>query len=406
MTGTDVATPMAQLPAHLQGQIGKEDFDEFAGGVTSSFPMITYRGRVWRVKKSGEEQIYLNEKQEAVQSVEIVFLKSNPVPSKVHYEDKYKEGDSGPPRCWSAGGVKPDSNVTDPIHPVCSTCPNNVWGSKITEAGKPTRACSDVRRTAVAMAWQLAEVEAGTRAPTDVDVFLLRVPPASLNPLKDYAEKVLQPKGIAPYMLVTQVGFDNTVSYPKLTFKALRFLDGQEFAVASTLRNGPETGRILQESTEMASNDEAGTTVGQAEVSAAPAQPAAEVQTPAPAPSSKPAAKPTPVEEEEMFSDMLNDIAPPAEPPRAADVETAAEVVEDIAPAPPAPEPVKESAPVEATRSCPSTPRCRLPLLRTMVTIWKRCSTLSWVELLAGRVCALSAPALFTGRRAWTYKNS
>lgn len=345
MTGTEVANPTAQLPAHLQGVVGNEDFDEFAGGVTSGFPMITYRGRVWRVKKSGEEQIYLNDKQEAVQSVEVVFLKSNPVPSKVHYEDKYKEGDSGPPRCWSAGGIKPDANVTDPIHPVCATCPNNVWGSKVTEAGKPARACSDVRRTAVAMAWQLAEVEAGTRAPTDVDVFLLRVPPASLNPLKDYAELILKPKGIAPYMLVTQVGFDNTVSYPKLTFKAFRFLEGQEFAVASTLRNGPDTGRILQESTEMASDDEAGTTAGQGQVSAAPAQPAAEAQTPAPASSPKPKA-PTPVEEEEMFSDMLADVAPAPAPARAADVETAAEVVEDIAPAPPPPAPVKESAPV------------------------------------------------------------
>lgn len=346
MTGTEVASPVAQLPAHLQGQIGQADFDEFAGGVTSGFPMITYRGRVWRVKKGGEEQIYLNQQQEAVQSIEIVFLKSNPVPSKVHYEDKYKEGDSGPPRCWSAGGIKPDANVTDPIHPVCATCPNNVWGSKITEAGKPARACSDVRRTAVAMAWQLAEVEAGTRSPTDVDVFLLRVPPASLNPLKDYAEITLKPKGIAPYMLVTQVGFDNTVSYPKLTFKAFRFLETQEFAVASTLRGGAETGRILQEATEMApDDDEAGTTAGQSNVSAAPAQPAADAQTPAPASSPKPK-PPTPVEEEEMFSDMLADIAPAPPPARAADVETAAAVVEDIAPAPAPPPPVKESAPV------------------------------------------------------------
>lgn len=349
MTGTEVTSPVAQLPAHLQGVVGEAEFDEFAGGVTSGFPIITYRGRVWRVKAKGEEQIYLNEQQEAVQSVELVFLKSNPMPSKVHYEDKYKEGDNGPPRCWSAGGVKPDSNVVNPIHPVCATCPNNVWGSKITEAGKPARACSDVRRTAVAFAWQLAEVQAGTRSPTDVEVFLLRVPPASLNPLKDYAEQILKPKGIAPYMLVTKVGFDNTVSYPKLDFHAFRFLGDQEFAVASTLREGNEASRILQESTEMVTPDEGavGTTVGQDNVSAAPAQPAADVQTPAPAAPSKPK-PPTPVEEEEMFSDMLNDIAPAPPPARAADVETAAEQVVDIAPAPPPAPPPQAAAPVPA----------------------------------------------------------
>lgn len=354
MTSTAVANPVAQLPAHLQGVVGQAEFDEFAGGVTSGFPIITYRGRVWRVKKGGVEDIYLNEQQEAVQSVEVVFLKSNPMPSKVHYDDKYTEGDSGPPRCWSAGGIKPDANVTDPIHPVCATCPNNVWGSKITEAGKPARACSDVRRTAVSFAWQLAEVQAGTRSPTDVDVFLLRVPPASLNPLKDYAEMILKPKGIAPYMLVTRVGFDNAVSYPKLTFTAARFLGDQEFAVASTLRGGAESSRILQEATEMAPDDVAGTTAGQSDVSAAPAQAAAEAPAPAPATSPKKAAKPTPVEEEEMFSDMLADIAPAPPPARAADVETAAEAVVDIAPAPAPPPPPQESAPVAPTAAPPA----------------------------------------------------
>ena len=355
MTGTAVANPIAQLPAHLQGQVGQAEFDEFAGGVTSGFPMITYRGRVWRTKKGGIEDIYLNAQQEAVQSIEVVFLKSNPVPSKVHYEDKYTEGDSGPPRCWSASGIKPDANVTDPIHPVCSTCPNNVWGSKVTEAGKPARACSDVRRTAVAFAWQLAEVQAGTRSPTDVDVFLLRVPPASLNPLKDYAEMILKPKGIAPYMLVTKVGFDNAVSYPKLTFQAFRFLGDQEFAVASTLRGGAETGRILQESTEMVTPDDAaGTTAGLGDVPAAPLATAAAAEAPTPAPAASPpkkAAKPTPVEEEEMFSDMLQDIAPAPPPARAADVETAAEAVVDVAPAPPPPPAPKETAPVAPAAS-------------------------------------------------------
>lgn len=355
MTTAVVANQMAQLPAHLQGQVGQEEFDEFAGGVTSSFPIITYRGRVWRMKKGGEEVIYLNEQNEAVQSIEVVFLKSNPMPSKIHYEDKYTEGDSGPPRCWSAGGIKPDANVQNPIHPVCATCPMNVWGSKVTDAGKPARACSDVRRTAVAFAWQLAEVQAGTRSPTDVEVFLLRVPPASLNPLKDYAEQTLKPKGIAPYMLVTRIGFDNEVAYPKLTFKAFRFLDDQEFALASTLRNGTETARILQEATEMAAPDDAaGTTAGQSDVSAAPAQAPAEAPTPAPAASPTKAKAPTPVEEEEMFSDMLADIAPAPPIARAADVETAAELVEDIAPAPAAPPVLKEVAPVAAPAPAPA----------------------------------------------------
>lgn len=341
MTTTEVAQPIAGLPAHLQGVVTKEDFDEFAAGVTSAFPIISYRGRTWRVRKGGEEEIYLNEEQEAVQSIEIVFLRSNAQPSKVYYEAKYAEGDSGPPRCWSANGVKPDAGVTEPINPVCQTCPMNVWGSKTTEAGKPARACSDVRRSAVAFKHQLEAVAAGELSLDDIDTLLLRIPPATLNPLKDYVEKTLKPKGVTPWMLVTKVGFDTEVSYPKLTFKGLRFLNTDEYAAAVALRNGEDARRILNEATENITNDAEGTTDSPGQVSGATAQAPAEAKTKAPSASPKM----QPVEEEELnFSEETEEIAPT--PPRAAAVEMEAEqapevTVDEIAPAP---APVKKKA--------------------------------------------------------------
>lgn len=342
MTGTEVAQPITGLPVHLQGVVTKGDFDEFAGGVTSAFPIISYRGRTWRVRKGGEEEIYLNEEQEAVQSIEIVFLRSNAQPSKVFYEAKYAEGDSGPPSCWSANGIKPDAGVTNPVNPVCQTCPNNVWGSKTTDAGKPARACSDVRRSAVAFKHQLEAVAAGELSLDDIDTLLLRIPPATLNPLKDYVEKTLKPKGITPWMLVTKVGFDTEVSYPKLTFKGLRFLNTDEYATAVTLRNGEDARRILNEATEnITDNDAEGITTGGGEVSGANAQAPAEAK--AKAPSASP--KMQPVEEEELnFSEETEEIAPA--PPRAAAVEAEAEqtpeaITDEIAPAP---APVKKKA--------------------------------------------------------------
>lgn len=329
MSGTAVAGVAAGLPAHLQGTVGKEEFDEFAGGVTSGFAVISYRGRTWRVKKGGEEQVYLNEEQEAVQSIAVVLVKSNKLPSKVFYESQYNEGDSGPPSCWSANGLKPDDGVESPVHPTCQACPNNAWGSKISENGNKTRACSDVRRCAVVFEHQLEEHVAGERDITDVDVMLLRIPPATLNPLKDYVEKTLKPKSIAPFMLITKVGFDTEVAYPKLTFRGLRFLSADEFAAISQLRDGEEARRILNESLENVTDDGEGTTGNGGEVPAGTAQTAAEAPTPAPSPSPKMEA----VEEEELtFSELVDDIAPA--PPRAADVETAAEAVEEIAIAP------------------------------------------------------------------------
>jgi hypothetical protein len=332
----DVVTAQSQLPAHLQGVVGTEVFDEFAGGVQSGFPVISYRGKVWRVRKGGEEQMHVDADNNALPTIEVILLRSNERPSKTHYDSGYTEGDQAKPRCWSSDGIKPDSGVPMPVSAMCAPCPMNVWGSKTTEQGKPSRACQDVRRCAVAMLYQLEEVAAGTRAQDDVDILLLRVPPASLNPLKDYAETVLKPKGIPPYVLSTKIGFNAEVAYPQFTFKGSRFLNEVEFEVASALRTSDEAKRVLNESLEL---DGAGTTEGQDQVAGA-GQPQADVAPSAPAPAAKPAKKaakpkPQPVAEDE--------------PPRAADIEAAAaqaETVDDIAAAPPpSPEPVTAAPP-------------------------------------------------------------
>lgn len=340
MTGQQVAKPVTALPAHLQDIVTPEAFEEFSGGVTSGFPVISYKGRTWRIRKGGEEQVYLNEQQEAIQSIEVVMLRSNPVPSKVHYDAKYVEGDQSPPRCWSADGAKPDSGVTNPIALACAGCPNNVWGSKVTDEGKKTRACSDVRRVAVAFMHQLEEVAAGQRTKDDIDVLLLRIPPATLNPLKDYAEKVLKPKGVPPYVLITRIGFDTEVAFPKLTFKAVRFLSKPEVDVALELRDSEDTRRILNEALEnVPVSDGEGTTASPVDVAGAGlAQPTAEAKVAAPSPSPK--LQPV---EEELFSVPVQDIAPV--PPRAAAVEADAENVVEAAPDEIAPPP---AAPVAA----------------------------------------------------------
>lgn len=301
-----------QLPAAVQkalAQVGKAAFDEFSKGVVSSFGVISYRGKTWRIRKSGEEQPYLDQNGDAVQSIEVVLVKSIEQLSKIHYDKRYSEGDESQPRCWSANGIKPDQSVQNPIHSNCAACPNNVWGSRITEDGKKARACSDVRRMAVVFKHHLEEAAAGFEPPP---VMLLRVPPASLNPLKDFVEKMLLPKGIPPFCIVTRVGFDTSVAYPKLTFKGTRFLNEREAEIVMELRESDEVRRILAESIE---NEEAGTPDASQAAAGPTTQPSAEAKAAAPAASpSKP--KLRPAEEEELNA-------------------TAAETIDDIAPAPP-----------------------------------------------------------------------
>lgn len=320
----DLTTTAAQLPAHLQGVVGQEVFDELSGGVSSGFPVISYKGKVWKVKSGGETQPYLNADGDPMPSLEVVMLRSNNLPSKTYYKGSYAEGDNSKPDCWSSDGVRPDSGVPQKVHELCASCPMNVWGSKQTDQGKSTKACQDVRRVAVAFLYQLEEVAAGKRDLKDVDVMLLRVPPASLNPLKDYAERVLKPKGIPYYVLATKIGFDAEAAYPKFTFKGLRFLNEDEFKASSELRESEEAKRVLNESAEYA---DAGNTGEGSEAGVAVAPAAPEAPTPAPA-KAKP--KPVPVEETAVAQEQA-----------AAEAET----VDEIAPAP---------APVAPPKSSPS----------------------------------------------------
>lgn len=246
----EVALAKQNLPAHLRQQVDQDALKEFSGGVQAGFPVISYRGKVWRVKISGDEQVYVDDDGDAIQNIEVVLIKSNPKLSKTYYKGKYSEGDNSKPQCWSSDGVRPDSDVPNPVNSLCDSCPMNVWGSRTTDEGKKTKACQDVRRCAVVFKHELEAVAAEEKELDEIPVMLLRIPPASLNPLKDYAERILAPKGAAPYMLITKIGFDTDASYPRLVFKGARWLSEDEFGAVEELRDSEVVRRILSTSAE------------------------------------------------------------------------------------------------------------------------------------------------------------
>lgn len=344
-----------QLPAHLRrgADTARAVSTELSAGVTAGFPIISYRGKVWRVRKGGEEVAYVDRNGDPIQSIELVFVKSNKMPSKTFYKGKYKEGDQSPPTCWSSDGIKPDAGVKEKQHASCAACPRNAWGSRITEDGKKGRECSDVRRMAVVFADELA------RKGADSHLFLMRVPPASLNPLKDYAEKVLGPAGVEYFAVATRVGFDSQASHPKLTFRvatkddAPRFLTEEEYEAVCTLRDSEDAHRILSESAELA---EAGTTGGD-EGTATAAE-----ETPAPASAPKTTSKPKarPADEEDVEVVPAPRAAAPAAP-------TDDEDDEEETPPPPPPKAKKKAAkppapaPADDDDEAPTAPAAAAP---------------------------------------------
>lgn len=235
----------AALPAAIQRltqvalQSGVQN--EFSGGVKSGFPIISYKGKVWAVRKGDDIQQNLDADGNAIPTMDMVLVKANPNLSKIYYKNTYTDGDNSPPTCFSNDGIVPDPSVAEKVSPVCANCPMNAWGSKVNN-GKKLRACADARRMAVVSSHDLAEL--GVDAP----LHLLRVPAASLNPLKDYVEKVLAPKGIPPFAVHTRIGFDAQESHPQFTFKATTFLTDDQAEAVIKLRESEDARRILAES--------------------------------------------------------------------------------------------------------------------------------------------------------------
>jgi hypothetical protein len=172
-------------------------------------------------------------------SIEVVIVKAAGVVSKIFYANGWVEGSNEAPDCWSTNGVTPDAQVPNKVAPGCINCPNNAWGSRVTEQGKSAKACSDSKR--------LALVPSGDM---DNELFggpmLLRVPAASLKDLKGYGE-LMSKYGYKYYAVSTRISFDVKDSYPHLVFSAIRPLDDAQAVRVLELRDDERVTRILSE---------------------------------------------------------------------------------------------------------------------------------------------------------------
>jgi hypothetical protein len=252
-------------------------------GVGQSFGILTFRGKVWRIKFRGVETPLLmpprvpGGPQDTPQpNIDVVIVHASPAISKIWYNGGYQEGDKEAPDCFSVNGVSPDPASPDRQAELCATCPKNVWGSKTTEAGKPGKACQDSKRLVVVPAGDLQNEMFG-------GPMLLRVPPASLQDMGQYNDMLGQ-MGHRFYTVRTQLGFDHQVAYPKLTWAPIASLSDSEAQVVVALQEDPRTKRILSEAVDQVRH-EAPAQIEQQPApqptpQPAPAQPAPAVYTP------------------------------------------------------------------------------------------------------------------------------
>lgn len=209
-----------RLPAYLKKvdiAALNADLTSHAGG---GFPVISIKGKVFTEVRNGERTIIPNPKDpdSPASYIEVVIIKANKNNSKVWYAAGYDEkSEQKKPDCYSPDGITPAADSANRQSKTCATCKRNVWGSKITDAGKKAKECQDSVRLAVAKP-DLLE-----------DPYLLRVPPASIRVLGEYGQ-MLAKRGVAYNMVVTRVSFDPAEATPKLVLKPTGLLPEDGYA--------------------------------------------------------------------------------------------------------------------------------------------------------------------------------
>lgn len=263
----------------------------FAAVVSSGYKVLSIKSKVFTVIDGDQKTIITKKEYDAngnmsdtdapAPNVEVVILSVNPHKSKVFYATGYSEGSMEKPTCYSNNGVGPAADSAEPQSKKCATCPNNVFGSKITENGKKAKACSDSMRLAVAAPDRLD------------DPMLLRVPATSLPLLGAYGAELSQ-RGKQPYEVVTKIGFDYTVSHPALTFKPVGVIPPANLPEVEAARTSHVVDQITGVSETASSVDDDFVPPPKAESKPAPKveAPAPKVEAPKPAAKAKPAPAP------------------------------------------------------------------------------------------------------------------
>lgn len=234
------------VPDYLKGLAGNTQDQDALNGLGSKIPRISLRGRKFRLIVDGEEIVKPKDE------LDVVILAVEPAKGKMvktFYAKGYSSGDTEPPTCSSADGERPDAWITEPINPVCGTCPKNQFGSATSNSGKPSKACRDSKRLSVAIPEgpgyeDLGLGMAGT-------VFTLGVTVASLGSLSEFGKNISK-NGYPLPAVVTKLEMVDT-EFPQIEFKFKGFLPETEGRIAiernisRDFLEGRPTGPILED---------------------------------------------------------------------------------------------------------------------------------------------------------------
>ena len=202
-----MAIDINTLPAHIAARVAERQTKGTRSAVAAavvneeglSIPRVSIRAGRYRLKEGKAETVVGT-------TLDTIIVGANPRISKVFYNKQYDQSDDTiRPECWSNDGLRPDPSVENPVNTSCADCSHNVLGSKILPSGAKSKMCADQRHLAV------------VPAADPTKVYSLTVPVSGMKALREYF-KELGTYGIGPEEVITELGFDDSASYPKITF--------------------------------------------------------------------------------------------------------------------------------------------------------------------------------------------
>lgn len=227
MTGTDLFASGAELPAYLQGELDDVTKAIIGSSGGTGGKRISIKGSVFRQIIDGKE-VQVNEDR----ALNLVIVNTSAEIHRTYYAAQYKEGEFQAPQCWSENGTTPHEKAIKPQSNACATCEQNIAGS----GNGNSRACRYSRRIAVVLEGDISG-----------DVYAMSLPATSLFgkgepkklPFEAYA-RYLGGNKVPVTAVVTEARFDPNSTGPKLTFRAIKPLEPEEWAKCSEQKETPD----------------------------------------------------------------------------------------------------------------------------------------------------------------------
>lgn len=282
MSNVPSTTVMTNVPAHIAARIAARQQGGVKSAVTAAvvgdgpqIPRVSIKAGRYRLIEGGVETV-------VGITLDTIIIGANPRVSKVFYAKAYDSAaENVRPDCFSNDGIKPDASVQAPVSSGCANCPNNVLGSKVLTSGAKSKLCADQRHLAL------------VPAADPTKVYSMTVPVSGMKAMREYF-KELDNYGIIPEEVVTQLGFDDSASYPKITFKQVGYVPEKHVGRIEELAKSDETKVATREmSPSGAAALPAPAAASKPALTSAPSQAA-----PAPAPVAAPVAAPAPAVDE------------------------------------------------------------------------------------------------------------